>query len=105
MCYGAPRMAKIDRAQIDHVAELASLSLSDEEAARMTEELAAIVRHVEELASLDTTGVEATATVQLGAAEWRGDEVLPCLSHEDALAAAPRSAEGGFAVKAFVEGS
>jgi aspartyl-tRNA(Asn)/glutamyl-tRNA(Gln) amidotransferase subunit C len=96
--------AKIDRAAIDHVAKLASLSLTDAEAERLAFELGAIVRYVEELASIDTSNVAPTATVQLARAEWRGDAVEPCLSHEEALAGATRATDGGFAVPAFVEG-
>ncbi len=96
---------KLDRAQIDHVAQLASLSLTDAEAEKMTHELGAILRYVEELASIDTSDVEPTATVLLGPTAWRDDVPAEGLSRESALAQAPRTADGGFAVPAFVEGT
>jgi len=96
----APR---IDRAMVHHVAKLASLSLSDSEADRFAGELARIVSYVEQLETLDTKDVPPTAHVQLDRAPWRDDRVEPCLSHEDALAQAPRVEEGGFAVPTFVE--
>lgn len=96
---------RIDRALLHHVAELASLSLSDAEADKLTGELAAIVRYVSELDAVDTSNVPPTAHVQLQSASLRADEVQPCLSHEDALAQAPRAAHGGFAVPAFEGGT
>ena len=93
----------IDRAQVLHVARLASLSLSDDEADHLAKDLAAIVAYVDQLETLDTTGVEPTAQVVLGRAAWREDEVRPGLSHEQALAQAPRVEAEGFAVPTFVE--
>jgi len=94
---------KIDRGVVDHVKKLACLSLTDEETARMTADLAAIVKYVEELSELDTSNVEPTTSVQLGPTAWRADTVCEGLSHDDALAGAPRSGDGGFAVPGFVE--
>jgi aspartyl-tRNA(Asn)/glutamyl-tRNA(Gln) amidotransferase subunit C len=94
---------KLDRATVLHVAKLASLHLSDEEADRFTEELARVVAYVGELEAVDTTGVEPTAEVQLTRSAWRADEPRPGLRHEEALAAAPRVEGDGFAVPVFVE--
>ena len=94
---------KIDRAQIEHVAVLASLTLTDAEATAMTEEIGAILKHVDELGTLDTTDVPPTAHVQLERTAWRTDEVLPGVTHEEALAQAPRVVQDGFAVPGFVE--
>lgn len=94
---------RMDRAQIEHVAALASLTLTPEEADRMSRELDAIVSYVEELASLDTEGIEPTTSVLLSPTAWRSDEVAPSLPRDEALASAPRTAHGGFAVPTFVE--
>ena len=93
----------IDRAIIAHVATLSSLSLTEAEAAKMTDEIGAILKYVDELATLDTTDVPPTMHVQLERTEWRADEVLPGVTHNEALAQAPRAAQGGFAVPGFVE--
>jgi aspartyl-tRNA(Asn)/glutamyl-tRNA(Gln) amidotransferase subunit C len=97
----------IDRALIDHVAQLASLSLSEGEAQTLTGEVAGILAYVGELASLDTANVPPTAQVVASPAAnaLRSDDVEPCLSHEDALAQAPRASQGGFAVPGFVDGA
>ncbi len=96
---------RIDRALLHHVAALSSLSLTDAEADKLTAELAAIVAYVGELDSVDTSAVAPTTTVQLQRAGLRPDEVQPGVSHEDALAQAPRVAQGGFAVPAFEGGT
>jgi aspartyl-tRNA(Asn)/glutamyl-tRNA(Gln) amidotransferase subunit C len=98
-----PMTTRIDRAQIEHVAELSSLTLTAEEADRMTREIDAIVRYVDELNELDTENVEPTASVLLSPSAWRADEVIPSLSQEEALSQAPRTSQGGFAVPTFVE--
>jgi aspartyl-tRNA(Asn)/glutamyl-tRNA(Gln) amidotransferase subunit C len=94
----------IDRKLIQHVAELASLSLTEEEEDKLTREVASILAYIGELSTLDTSNVPPTAQVGLAhLAGLRRDEVEPCLPHDDALAGAPRAAEGGFAVPGFVE--
>jgi aspartyl-tRNA(Asn)/glutamyl-tRNA(Gln) amidotransferase subunit C len=94
---------RIDRTLVVHVAKLASLSLSDAEADRLTGELASIVGYVEQLDELDTRDIPPMTHVQLDRAPWRPDEQRPGLSHEDALAQAPSVERGGFAVPTFVE--
>jgi aspartyl-tRNA(Asn)/glutamyl-tRNA(Gln) amidotransferase subunit C len=93
-----------DRSTVEHVAKLAALSLSSEEAERFTHELAAIVAHVDELAALDTSEVPPTYQVCVPKSGLRPDVVAPSLSNEEALSQAPRQGHGGFAVPVFVEG-
>ncbi len=100
-----PKANPIDPAQIRHVAQLASLSLTDDEVESMTHEIGAILGYFGELDALDTRDVPPTAHVQLEAASWRADVAAPGLSRDEALAQAPRRAGdgSGFAVPAFVE--
>ncbi len=93
----------MDRAQIRHVADLAELELTEEEETRLATEIGRIVAYVAELEKLDTSDVPPTAHVTADAAPLRPDEPRPSLSHDDALAAAPRAAHGGFSVPTFVE--
>jgi aspartyl-tRNA(Asn)/glutamyl-tRNA(Gln) amidotransferase subunit C len=88
---------------VQHVARLASLTLTDAEAARFAAELGTIVEYVAQLEAIDTSHVPAPAHVQLEALPWRDDRLLPCLSHDDALAQAPATEGDGFAVPGFVE--
>jgi aspartyl-tRNA(Asn)/glutamyl-tRNA(Gln) amidotransferase subunit C len=96
----------LDRAQIEHVALLSSLSLTEAEVEKMTHEIGAIVGYVDELATVDTSDVPPTAllmSAQLERAAWREDVVQPGVSREDALGQAPRRTADGFAVPGFVE--
>ncbi len=94
----------VENAEIRHVAMLAELSLSPEEEQRFAADVGRILAYVAELDAIDTSGVPPTAhlTREDGGA-WRGDDIAVGLSHDDALANAPRVEEGGFAVPAFVE--
>ena len=95
--------SKIHRELVLKVAKLASLSLSDAEADRFAEELARIVKYVELLEGLDTSDVPATAHLEIDRLPWRDDDPRLGLTHEEALAQAPRVEGGGFAVPTFVE--
>jgi aspartyl-tRNA(Asn)/glutamyl-tRNA(Gln) amidotransferase subunit C len=88
---------------VQHVARLASLSLTEEEARRFQAELGSIVEYVAQLDQLDTRDVPPTAHVQLDRLPLRPDEVGPCLSRDEALAQAPAVEGDGFAVPTFVE--
>jgi aspartyl-tRNA(Asn)/glutamyl-tRNA(Gln) amidotransferase subunit C len=97
----------MDVRDIRHVAELAELSLTEEEEKQMAEEIGRIVAYVKELDAVDTSGVEATAHVSdivptTSGAGWRADEHERGLSNEDALRGAPRAENGGFVVPKFV---
>jgi len=94
---------KVDRALVLHVAKLSSLSVSNADADRFAADLARIVEYVALLDQLDTREVPPTAHVRLARTPWREDRPTPGLSHEDALAQAPRAEQGGFAVPTFVE--
>jgi len=89
--------------EVRNVAKLARLDLRADEIVRMAGELSAIVGYVQKLGELDTTDVPPTAHVRLARAPLRDDAPRPCLSHDDALAEAPRVAHDGFAVPAFVD--
>jgi aspartyl-tRNA(Asn)/glutamyl-tRNA(Gln) amidotransferase subunit C len=93
----------IDKALVLHVAKLASLSLSDEEVDRCTNELARVLAYVEQLESLDTRDVPPTAHGDIARLPLRSDAVAPCLARDEVLAQAPQSDADGFAVPAFVE--
>ena len=93
----------ITREDVQHVAKLAHLELSETEVVRLTTDLARIVAYVEELSEVDTTGVPPTSSVSVVVAPLRDDEQREGLSHDAALKEAPRTSGGGFAVPTFVE--
>lgn len=100
------RTNRADTVDIARMGLLAELRIGPEEAARLTLEVEAILAYVAELDAVDTEGVPPTTSVlplQGGEDAWRVDEVVPGLSHDDALREAPRSEHEGFSVPTFVE--
>ena len=93
----------ITRETVQHVAELAELRLHDDEIDTLARDVAAIVAYVEQLSEVDTEGVSPVRPA-LGLARWRADEPIPGLTNEAALAGAPKTEDGGFAVPRFVLG-
>lgn len=85
-------------ADVEHVAALARLGLSDEEKERMRDQLSSILGHINELSELDTDAIPPTAQVITLSNVLREDEVRPSLSREDVLRNAPRQSEGFFEV-------
>ncbi|MCX7838447.1 MAG: Asp-tRNA(Asn)/Glu-tRNA(Gln) amidotransferase subunit GatC, partial [Anaerolineae bacterium] len=53
----------LTRAQVQHIAELAKLKLTEDEIARMTEQLSAILDYAARLQELDTEAIPPTASV------------------------------------------
>ena len=89
--------------QVEHIALLARLELSDEEKEREAGELSQILNHFEQLRALDTTDVPPTEHVFPVVNVLRADSPRPSLPREAALANAPESAGGMFQVPRVVE--
>jgi aspartyl-tRNA(Asn)/glutamyl-tRNA(Gln) amidotransferase subunit C len=84
-------------------AELARLSLSDEEVGRLQRELSAILDYMNDLAQLDTRGVEPMTHAVPLHAPLREDTLGPQLDVESALADAPRREGSFFEVPKIIE--
>jgi aspartyl-tRNA(Asn)/glutamyl-tRNA(Gln) amidotransferase subunit C len=97
-------MARITREEVERVAALARLSLSEEEVRRMASELDTILEYVEELGRVDTDGVEATCHVLPLDTPMREDRAEPALDPELALANAPQRDGSAFVVPKVIEG-
>ncbi|MGH9320809.1 MAG: Asp-tRNA(Asn)/Glu-tRNA(Gln) amidotransferase subunit GatC [Vicinamibacteria bacterium] len=98
-------MPKIGPEHVRKLAELARLSLTDEECDALTRELERILDYAQRIQELDTEGVEPTshALLEMGQevgqdAGLREDEPRPGLARERVLAAAPDEGEGLFKV-------
>lgn len=83
--------AVISRSDVEHVAALARLGLTDAEIDRMQAQLNRILDAVSQLQSVDTSAVSPTAQVIALENVWREDEVTSAgrLSRAAALANAP----------------
>ena len=80
---------------VEYVAKLARLELSEEEKAVLQRELDKIVEYINQLNEVDTENVPVTSHVVSLQKALREDKVLPSLPADQALANAPKS-EGGF---------
>ena len=94
---------KITRREVEHVARLARLELTEDERETMTRQLDRILAYVEKLNELDTSQVEPTSHVIPMVNVMREDEPRASLSPDDALANAPDRAEGFFRVPRIIE--
>ena len=94
---------QITKEEVERVAKLARLELTETEKTAFTKQLSQILTHVETLNQYDTTGVEPTATVLGQVNVFRADEVRPSLPVEKVVANAPESAEGFFVVPKIIE--
>ena len=86
---------KIDKGQVDYIANLSRIALSEEEKNKLTEELGKIIEYVEKLNELDTSNVEPMAHATGLKNVFREDELGQSLSPEKALENAPDK-EGNF---------
>jgi aspartyl-tRNA(Asn)/glutamyl-tRNA(Gln) amidotransferase subunit C len=93
----------ISREEVQNVARLARLHLTDEEAERMREQLDAILAYIDKLRELDVEGVEPTAHAVPLVNVMRDDALAPCLPQEQALANAPDRADEFFRVPRIIE--
>lgn len=96
--------SRISIADVKHVAKLAALELSAADEARMEQELNAILAHMDELNEVDVSSVSPTFHSVEAAGALRPDVVLPSLSREELLRAAPAQEAGGFAVPKVLDG-
>lgn len=93
----------LDRAMVEHIAELAKLHLTDEEIERYTGQLSAVLEYAGRLQALDTDAIPPTASVLPLRNVLRPDEIQPSLPRDEALAGAADSAEGQFRVEAVLD--
>ena len=89
--------------EVEHVALLARLQLTDEERERFTAQLNSILEHFEQLQRIDTTGVPPMSHAVEMSNVLRDDEPTTSLSPEDALGNAPDQAQNCFRVPRVIE--
>ena len=88
---------------IKYVANLARIALTPEEEARLGSQLGDILGYVKKLEELDISEVEPMAHAVPLDNVLRADEVQPSISNDEALANAPKKANGLFVVPKIVE--
>ena len=88
----------LTRADVEHVAKLARLALSDEEVEQFTVQLGAVLEHFASVAALDTSGVAPTSHPIPLTNVLRPDERRPSLQRDIVLSMAPAAEDGRFRV-------
>ncbi len=92
----------ISRQDVEKVALLGRLQLTDGELETMTEQLVQIVGYVDQLAEVDTTGIEPMAHAIELSNVFKEDVVAESLPREEALANAPHHDDRGYLVPAVL---
>ena len=91
-------MATLSRSDVEHVAHLARLGLTEDELSRLEGQLNQIVDQYAALAELDTEHIAPTAqTIELENI-LREDIAKPSLDHDEVLAQAPQRSGDYFVV-------
>ena len=90
-------------AQVDYIAGLARLALTEGEKARFAEQLSDILDYAAILQKVDTSAIPPTATVLPLRSVMRDDVVASSLPVEDVLANAPAAEDGYFRVQAILD--
>jgi aspartyl-tRNA(Asn)/glutamyl-tRNA(Gln) amidotransferase subunit C len=94
---------KITREEIEHVARLARLELTDEEKETFTNQMDAILAYVDKLKELDTEGIVPTSHAVPMENAFREDLVTESLPTDNALLNAPDRSESFFRVPKVIE--
>jgi aspartyl-tRNA(Asn)/glutamyl-tRNA(Gln) amidotransferase subunit C len=93
----------IGRGDVDAVARLARLHLTDDESERLREQLSAILSYIDKLRALDTEQVEPTSHAVPLVNVMRDDAPEPCLPADAMLANAPDPQGEFFRVPRIIE--
>lgn len=93
----------LDRSEVEHLAALVRVGLSDAELEMLRHQLSDILAQFEVLQQLDTSGVVATGHAGDLESVMRDDVAGECLTNEEVLANAPRTEGPLIRVKAVLE--
>lgn len=94
---------KLDASQVEHVAKLARLAISEEEKDRASRQLSSILSYIEKLNELDTKTVQPTSHVVALTNVGRDDRVRPSLTPDEALSNSPDRLGDFFRVPKIIE--
>lgn len=88
----------LTKAEVEHIANLARLELSEEEKERYRDQLSAILEYAARLQALDTSTIPPTASVLAQAGVLRADLPAAGLTPDELLRNAPNSEKRQFRV-------
>jgi aspartyl-tRNA(Asn)/glutamyl-tRNA(Gln) amidotransferase subunit C len=93
----------LSREDVDHIALLARLHLTDEEKERYREQLSNILDHISKLQELDTSAVQPMSSVVVEQSRLREDVPGAAMPREDLLQNAPDAADDQFRVPPILD--
>lgn len=93
---------KLSQQDVEYVADLARLQVSDAEKEQLSHHLSIILTYMEELNQVDTEGVSPIASVVSQANILREDEVRESVSQDKAVENAPAAKDGLFQVPKII---
>ncbi len=89
--------------EVEEIAELAKLRLTDKEKALLQEQLSDILQYADMLQQVDTTGIPPSASALPLHNVMRADIVARSLATEEALFNAPEAEDNQFKVRAVLD--
>jgi aspartyl-tRNA(Asn)/glutamyl-tRNA(Gln) amidotransferase subunit C len=92
----------ITNEDVEHVAKLARLRLSNEEKETFRRQLSDVLEHAHVISSVDTEGVEPTSHTLPLVNVFREDDVMPSLPVEEVTQNAPWAEDGVFKVPRII---
>lgn len=92
----------ISKKEVEYIANLARLKLTQQEIENYTHQLNDILKYMEKLNELDTSEVKPLSHPVENSNVFRNDEIVPSVSREDALKNAPDSTEEFFKVPKII---
>ena len=94
---------KVTREEVDKIAVLSRLTLTEEEREKFGKDLSEILAHALKIDQLDTADVPPTAHILHIHDVFRKDEVQPSMDREELLKNAPEQEDGCFIVPKVLE--
>ena len=95
----------LTREDVEHIALLARLHLSEEEKERYREQLSNILDHISKLQELDTSDVQPMSSVVVEQSRLRDDVPAPAMPRDDLLRNAPDAEDDQFRVPPILDTS
>lgn len=96
-------MAEITKDHIKKIADAVRIDISDEEAAKYTEEISSVIEYAGILSELNTDDVKPTTHGIVLGNVLRKDEPKQLITQEEALQNAPDQEDGHFKVPSIME--
>ena len=87
---------------IEHVAKLARIKLTDSEKEKISKQMKTIIEHIEKLNKLDTQNVEPTAHVMGISNVFREDVAAKILTDQDPINDSPAHSKGHYEVPKII---